>query len=166
MTLAWQATLPIRTYSEANSREHWAAKRKRRLKQASALQSAWAKESPCIKDPESCEIQIWLTRIAPRSLDSSDNLPASFKHLLDTLCDLILPGHKPGRADGKLNIMTIYGQRKGAPKEYAVEIKIYINELVEDEDKDSNSSGTLQNNVPNINTQHHLSVGLPCTLDQ
>lgn len=157
MTLVWQAILPIRTVSEANSREHWATRRKRRLKQDSLLRSAWEKESPRIVNLESHELQLWLTRIAPRSLDPSDNLPASFKHLLDTLCDLILPGHKPGRADGKLNIMTIYDQRKGAPKEYAVEIKIYINESEENTDTGLSSYGTQLDISQSTDKQRHPS---------
>lgn len=126
MTSVWQAILPIRTQSEANLREFWAKKAARRNKQSLILSDAWAKTHPEISTLQTQKIHITLTRIAPRQLDAYDNLPMSFKGILDTLADLILPGCKPGRADSKLDLSVSYAQRKGAPKQYAVEIEIFV----------------------------------------
>lgn len=118
----------LRLVSEANSREHWAVKSKRRNQQASLLSASVAKTCPEIYTLRGHALQIQLTRIAPRALDPHDNLPASFKYLLDALCDLILPGYKPGRADGRLNLAITYSQEKGEPKQYAVKILINHNQ--------------------------------------
>ena len=147
MTLVWQAILPIRTQSEANLREFWAKKAARSKKQASALRSAWARNHPEISILQTQKIHINLTRIAPRKLDAYDNLPMSFKNILDTLADLILPGCKPGRADSKLDLSVSYAQRKGAPKEYAVEIQIFVNQ----NHPVDNSHVSLLSNMPNDN---------------
>jgi len=61
--------------------------------------------------------QIKLIRHAPRELDD-DNLNYAFKHIRDTVADLIIPGLAPGRADGKLHFT--YGQQRS--KLYLVEI--------------------------------------------
>lgn len=63
-----------------------------------------------------------LVRIAPRMLDEDDNLREAFKTIKDAVSDKLLPGLQPGRADGDDRIMWLYGQKKGIPKYYAVEI--------------------------------------------
>jgi hypothetical protein len=66
-----------------------------------------------------------MTRIAPRELDIHDNLPSAFKYVLDSICDFIVPGLKPGRADGRNEIASIeYFQRKGGNKQYGLEVEI------------------------------------------
>ncbi len=55
-----------------------------------------------------------------RFLDKNDNLPCSFKWILDAVCDNLLPGLKPGRADGDERISVKYDQEKS--KEYGVRI--------------------------------------------
>lgn len=113
-------TLPIKTISEANSSEHWTKKHKRHKQQKFIVRSFLNTLKPNITLP--CHIT--LTRIAPRSLDAADNLPASFKWILDTICDYILPGLANGRADSNPDIHVTYSQEKGKPKQYSIKINI------------------------------------------
>lgn len=60
------------------------------------------------------------TRVAPRPLDS-DNLAFSFKATQDRLVTLLgLPDDSP-----RVGVEWVYKNKKGAPKEYGVEIRIY-----------------------------------------
>ncbi len=110
-----QITLPIKTLSEANVREHWAPKSKR-----ARLQRAYARTMVGQHFKQILAGGSWaitLTRIGPRPLDD-DNLARSFKAIRDGVADAI------GVDDGSPRFVWQYDQRKGAPKVYAVEIKI------------------------------------------
>lgn len=106
--------LPIRTISEANTREHW-SKVARRAKG----QRTYAKLEVLLR--RSClhgiayPITITLTRIGKRRLDS-DNLQRSFKAVRDGVADGI------GIDDGDSRLVWLYGQEIG--KEYGVRIEI------------------------------------------
>ena len=104
-----KVTLPLHTVSVANLREHWRVKARRAKEQrlVAFLQ--------CHDHPLPCVVT--LTRIAPRSLDG-DNLQASFKHVRDGVADRL------GIKDNDPRVEWRYGQRKGLPKEYAVEVNI------------------------------------------
>ncbi len=68
---------------------------------------------------------IHVTRLAPRKLDF-DNLCYSFKWIVDSICDRLIPGLERGRADGDKRIKEIkYFQEKGNVKEYSVKIEIF-----------------------------------------
>lgn len=73
-------------------------------------------------------VVIRLTRLAPRELDT-DNLAAAFKPVRDCVADLIRPGFRPGRADGTKLMQWEYEQKKGKPKEYAVIVEIFREEI-------------------------------------
>ena len=118
----YSRTIPIKTISEANTREHWAKRSKRHSMQKMAVTSFLRADSPDIKPP--CNIK--LTRIAPRKLDTWDNLPMSFKYIVDSICEYIHPGKAIGRADDDPNIKIEYAQEKGAPKEYSIRIEITL----------------------------------------
>ena len=45
------------------------------------------------------------------------------KVAIDTCADWLIPGHRPGIADGDERLRFQVEQKKGAPKEYALEIK-------------------------------------------
>ena len=62
-------------------------------------------------------LTITLTRIGPRTLDD-DNLAGGFKHVRDGVADWL------GIDDGDKRLTWRYEQRKGAPKEYAAEVRI------------------------------------------
>ena len=100
---------PIKIISEANQREHWAAKAKRVKAHRKA---GWAIiRSLKVMLP----VTVLLTRIGVRKLDD-DNLAGAFKGLRDGIADGF------GVADNDDRIIFVYDQRKGKPKEYAVDI--------------------------------------------
>ena len=110
--------LPVRTWSEANLREHWAkrARRVRTQRQAARLLVRAANNRADIS-VLSGPITIILTRLAPRSLDS-DNLASSLKAVRDGVADAL------DIDDGSSRIQWRYAQRKGKPREYAVLVEI------------------------------------------
>lgn len=119
--------LPIKTVSEANlSREHWTKKHKRHKLQKEAIRLACS--SRITPDLLPCTIK--LTRIAPRFLDKFENLPMSLKYVNDAICELLVPNKAIGQADSDKRIQTICDQIKGIPHEYAIEIEIIRNEIV------------------------------------
>lgn len=69
--------------------------------------------------------RIVLTRLAPRSLDSHDNLPSSCKYVVDALTERIRPGLAIGRADDSKEIQIEYLQEK--QQQQQVRIQIYSN---------------------------------------
>ena len=108
--------VPVRTISEANRsrHEHWGTTSKR--VKAQQLTVGWhlvAAGSP----PEPPWV-VKLTRIAPRSLDSHDNLRASLKACADAVAKWL------GVDDADERVNWDYDQRKGKPKEYAVVVEI------------------------------------------
>lgn len=116
--VSWQ--LPIKTASEANSSEHWTRKAKRHRLQKRWVKAAFHRERPQLAIPA----HVVLTRIAPRSLDSQDNLPMSFKYIADSIAEELTGNYVPGRADDDKRITWEYKQEKGAVKEYGVKIEI------------------------------------------
>lgn len=114
----WQ--LPVKTANEANSTEHWSKKWKRHKNQKQWIKIAFLKRRPKIELP--CVIA--LTRIAPRELDLADNLPMSFKFIVDAIAEYIFPGKAPGRADDSKDITWKFYQQKGKVREYAIRIQI------------------------------------------
>jgi hypothetical protein len=115
--------LPIKTVSEANTSEHWTISAKRHKTQKKQIAWWWIS----LEDKPSLPCSVKLTRIAPRMLDSEDNLPISFKWVKDYIADKLVPGLKAGRADDSKDITWLYDQQKGMPKEYAVIIEIHQN---------------------------------------
>ena len=113
--------IPLRTCSEANTREHWTKKKKRHDAQKRAVRLFYNNNSTTITLP----VHIKLTRIAPRNLDVFDNLPASFKCIVDCLCDLLVPRLKPGRADNDERITLSCDQKKGDRKQYGIIVNFY-----------------------------------------
>lgn len=101
--------LPIHTVSTLNVREHWAkrAGRAKRQRRESYLLTMGLKLNP--------GMTVTLTRIAPRALDD-DNLRGALKSVRDGIADRL------GIDDRDPRVTWAYGQRKGKPKEYAVEI--------------------------------------------
>lgn len=111
--------LPIKLISEANNTDHWTKKRTRNKHIEKIIWWKWNDSQQDIQLP----CQIILTRIAPRELDY-DNLIHAFKHIRDSIANIIHPNLAPGQADSKKDISWDYKQEKGKPKEYAVMIEI------------------------------------------
>lgn len=116
-----ELTLPIRTVSETNQREHWSARHLRRKGQRF---TAWARtfaglvNAFPVRDvftPVSWHVT--LTRVAPRRLDQ-DNLAGSFKATIDGIADAL------GVDDADPRVTWAYEQRRGGRGEYAVLVRI------------------------------------------
>lgn len=110
-------TIPgLRLVSEANQREHWTRKAKRVKAQRTAVAVAWLASVPACFAPE-FPLTVSITRIAPRALDT-DNAVGSAKGARDSIADLL------GVDDRDPRVVWVVNQRKGKPKEYAVEITL------------------------------------------
>lgn len=90
----------------------------RQKKQKQAVRLAMHDLAKHINMP--CKIS--LTRFAPRMLDHHDNLPTSFKYIVDMVAAVITGDYRPGRADSDPRLSFSYDQVKA--KEYAVKIAI------------------------------------------
>lgn len=110
-------TLPIRTESEANLREHWAKKHRRAKDQRGTARMILGQWRYSHLKRHAGSFIINLVRIGQKPLDP-DNLANSFKHVQDGIADAI------GLDDGSARIEWSYAQEKGKPKEYAVRIEI------------------------------------------
>ncbi len=110
-------TIPLRTVSEANQREHWTKKHRRNAQQQWAVYLSLNSGDHWTAFP--CAVT--LTRIAPRKMDT-DNLAGSFKHVQDAVAKWL------GIDDGDERVSWRYEQRRGKAKEYGVEVKIEARE--------------------------------------
>lgn len=106
--------VPIRIESVANISEHWQAKAKRTREHRTAVWYALR----AAKAPHSLPCTVTMTRVAPRSLDSHDNLRSAIKASADGVADWLDVKDKDDR------ITWAYAQRRGEPKTYALEIEI------------------------------------------
>ena len=104
-------SLPLRTFSTLNQREHW-AKRAKRVKSERA--TAFMLTPNGLQLP----LVIRLVRIAPRPLDSHDNLASSMKGVVDGIADRL------GIKDNDERVHWFYSQSKGKPREYAVKVEV------------------------------------------
>jgi hypothetical protein len=106
------AILPVAAVIEGNSFEHWQKKHKRHVQQKKYINLALSSVIRQISLP----CTIYLTRYSPRLLDQWDNLPMSFKWILDQICESLIPGKRPGRADDDKRISVKYFQEKSKEK--------------------------------------------------
>lgn len=104
--IRWE--IPVKTVSEANSREHWHVKARRHTSQAFYIKSFFRKELPQFEFP----LRIRLTRLGKRKLDS-DNLQMSMKWIRDAIADNIFPNMAAGRADDDPRLIWEYDQMTG-----------------------------------------------------
>lgn len=104
-------SLPFKTVSVLNVREHW-AKKARRVKTERNVTQMMVKTLPITRR---ISYVVTLTRLAPRKLDG-DNLAGSFKAIRDGVADAL------GLDDGDENIEWRYRQEKA--KQYGVTIEI------------------------------------------
>ncbi len=105
--------IPIRLISEANAREHWAVRNKRKKAQQQAVRLAFLSSQFRVCAPP---VDVALTRIGIRKLDP-DNLAGSFKATQDEIARLL------GVDDGdERAVRWTYGQR--CEGTYALEVAI------------------------------------------
>ena len=107
--------IPLRIVNENNLRTHWAVKARRTKEQRMIVTgclnglggiSRGALYSAAMRHT------LTLTRIAPRMLDGSENLPNAFKATVDAIAKYL------GINDRLM--LVKYAQRKGKPKEYGI----------------------------------------------
>lgn len=106
--------VPLRVHSEANgSHGHWSVKAARVKNQRHTV--AWSLR-PHAKP--ALPVVVTLVRIAPRKLDAHDNLPRSFKAVVDQIAEWL------GIKDNDPRVRWQYAQRSQGPGVYACEIVI------------------------------------------
>lgn len=107
--------LPIKTVSEANQREHWASRhRRKKAQQAVAVPILRAALKPIPSPP----LTITFTRVSVSRMDP-DNLAGAMKHIQDALCHVI------GIDDGDERLTFVYQQKRAAHRhEMRVEVTL------------------------------------------
>ena len=105
-------TIPVKTVSTLNRREHWAVRADRaRMQRNAALLTVWS-----MAQPNRLPVVVTMTRVAPsRGLDD-DNLRGALKSVRDGIADAFQVDDRDPR------IQWRYEQRRG--KDYAVEVEI------------------------------------------
>ena len=83
--------LPLQTVSEANCFEHWTKKHERHKAQQRMVALALNPLKEKIKLP--CKVM--LIRFAPDDLDAFENLPMSFKYIVDAVCSILTGDYRP-----------------------------------------------------------------------
>ena len=113
---AFEVSIPIRTVSELNAREHHMARHRRRQREKRAvyLPVLAALRKHGVTAP--CSVK--LTRVAPSNGLDQDNLVSSMKSVIDAIAKAL------GVDDRDKRITWSYDQRRGKPKQYAVEVRV------------------------------------------
>lgn len=108
--------VPIKTVSEANMRQHWAAKHKRRTAQQKAVSAIWKMRRGWHPIPLPCRVTF--TRIGPKMLDD-DNLRGAFKHIRDEVARLL-------KTDDSVTgqVEWNYKQEAIGKREYSIRIEV------------------------------------------
>lgn len=106
--------VPIRTVSEANVRSFWAARARRVKAQRWAVAALLRGFRPLPALPA----VVTLKRVAPSSGLDGDNLQSALKATRDAVAEVL------GVDDRDPRVVWVYEQRRGKPKEWAVEIQI------------------------------------------
>jgi len=116
--------------SEANCFEPWRVKHGRHKAQQRVV-SLYLKP---LRDQIQLPCKVMLTRFAPNELDKFDNLPMSFKYIVDAVCAIITGNNVAGQADSDYRICIACDQVKS--KEYGIRIEI----TYQQEDENVNAS--------------------------
>lgn len=108
--------IPVKIISEANQREHWALKFKRKKDQQLETLVAIHNNISTCRVAMPCVVR--LTRIGPKALDT-DNLAGAFKHVQDAIA------RKLGVDDGDTTkVRWEYHQMPIRIRDYAVKVEI------------------------------------------
>jgi hypothetical protein len=108
-------TVPIRLVSVANLRECWQKRARRAADHRGLVRTLLANQG---KWRGGFPVVVTMTRVAPRKLDSHDNLRAAFKACVDGVCDHLMV------RDNDEALSFAYAQERGNVGEYAVRIEI------------------------------------------
>lgn len=109
-------TIPIRVISEANQREHWAAKNRRKKSQQEATM-IYAHHALHGYRNVHLPATVRLIRVGPKALDS-DNLAGAFKHVQDAVARYLRVD------DGDPRVKYEYAQEPNGKREYVVRVEI------------------------------------------
>ncbi len=107
-------TIPLRTVSETNQREHHFARHRRRAGQRHDARAFTLRALSGIR--WELPLEITLTRVGPTKGLDSDNLPSSCKGLRDGIADALMVD------DGDARLTWVYAQRRA--KAWGVEVRI------------------------------------------
>ena len=116
-------SMSLRLVAETNKREHWATKAKR--VKAQRLATAWTLAAlpghrAAVRDAiVAGGLVVTIRRVAPRSLDPLENLPASMKAVADEIAEWVGEDDRKGS-----RLRFVPDQRRGGVGEYAVEIEM------------------------------------------
>lgn len=103
----------IKTISEANAREHWSGKHRRKVAQQGTFAMLWRAYRPSVSLPAT----ITFTRYSCNVLDS-DNLAGAFKHVRDQLAKEI------GVDDGSDKLKFEYRQERIKKRQHYFTVEI------------------------------------------
>lgn len=110
-------TIPIRVISEANQREHWATKYRRKNEQQGITYLLLARAVRRSKQPFPIPATVRLVRLGAKTLDT-DNLAGAFKHIQDAIAKWI------DIDDGDPRVRYEYAQEPNGKREYSVRVEI------------------------------------------
>ena len=116
-TPLFNESLPLRTKSIANIREHWAKRSKRTKNERHLAKYVFSKHYPPKPIEGSKIIYVKLTRVAPRKLDT-DNLAGSLKAVRDGIADWLKID------DGSSLVSWEYSQRRAGVRIYGVDVEV------------------------------------------
>ena len=111
-----EVEIPYKLHPIANKYEHWAVRAKR-VKKEFGMIRLYLQKIPVLP------VKVTLTRVAPRSWDW-DNMVIAFKNIRDAVCMCYFPLAPSGKMDETDNFEWNYFQRKGAPNEYKIIIRL------------------------------------------
>lgn len=120
MDKIFEIILPVKIYSENNMSQNPWVKRKRTLAQKFCVGIALKNRLENVIFP--CLVK--LIRLSTKPLDP-DNLQFSFKAVRDEVANRLIPGLRPGMADGDPRIKWEYEEQK--EKGNSLKIEIFCN---------------------------------------
>ncbi len=107
--IVWE--IPIRTVSEANTKEHWTKSSKRHQMQQFFIRRQFLVDERKVMVP--CTIR--LVRLGGRFLDKDDNLPMAFKWIRDEISECIFPEQRVQYVDGNGKLRSLKGRLDDSP---------------------------------------------------
>jgi len=115
--MKYEIEIPLRIKSEQNISHNWKVRAAyHKLQRETISLHLLASKKPKLP----CKITF--CRIAPRKLDSHDNLRYALKWSVDCISEWITGDARSGRADSNPNLTFEFDQKYGGPKVYALRV--------------------------------------------
>ncbi|GMV19068.1 MAG: hypothetical protein AMXMBFR56_72920 [Polyangiaceae bacterium] len=114
--------MPLRVESRANIRQHWGDASKHSAKHRLAARMVCARLRPSLRRwvAASGGLVVRVVRVAPRALDSHDNLGAALKPVIDGVADAL-----GLTTDADARVVFVPDAVRGGVREHAVELEFY-----------------------------------------